>query len=91
MTSGNADSVIQWALDQDKRILFLPDQHLGRNTAYKLGIKLEEMAVWDPIQKKLDFDGRDEDISIILWKGHCSVHEKFYPIHIDQARQKIQT
>lgn len=88
VTSGNADSVIQWALDQDKRILFLPDQHLGRNTAYKLGIKLEEMAVWDPIQKKLDFDGRDEDIRIILWKGHCSVHEKFYPIHIDQARQK---
>nr|WP_263314602.1 quinolinate synthase NadA [Mammaliicoccus sp. Marseille-Q6498] len=88
VTSGNADSVIQWALDQGKRILFLPDQHLGRNTAYKLGINLDEMAVWDPIQKNLEFDGNDDDIRIILWKGHCSVHEKFYPIHIEQARKK---
>lgn len=88
VTSGNADSVIEWALDQGKRILFLPDQHLGRNTAYKLGINLDEMAVWDPIQKVLDYDGNEDDIRIILWKGHCSVHEKFYPIHIEQARKK---
>lgn len=87
VTSGNADSVIKWALEKSARILFLPDQHLGRNTAYKLGIGLDEMAVWDPISKELEYDGNDADIRIILWKGHCSVHEKFHPIHIDQARK----
>ncbi|PTI70273.1 quinolinate synthase NadA [Staphylococcus succinus] len=88
VTSGNADSVIQWALDQGSKILFLPDQHLGRNTAYKLGIDLDAMAVWNPITKELEYDGDEENISIILWKGHCSVHEKFYPAHVDHARER---
>lgn len=88
VTSGNAKKVIQWALEQGRRILFLPDQHLGRNTAYDLGVPLEQMAVWDPIHKKLEYEGDDEDLRIILWKGHCSVHEKFFPAHIDQVRKK---
>ncbi|AKG72890.1 quinolinate synthase NadA [Salinicoccus halodurans] len=88
VTSGNAKKVIQWALDKGQRILFLPDQHLGRNTAYDLGVPLEHMAVWDPIHKKLEYEGDDEDLRIILWKGHCSVHEKFFPAHIDQVRKR---
>ena len=88
VNSGNAKKVIQWALEQGQRILFLPDQHLGRNTAYDLGVPLEHMAVWDPIHKKLEYEGDDEDLRIILWKGHCSVHEKFFPAHIDQIRKK---
>ncbi|MBI5974986.1 quinolinate synthase NadA [Staphylococcus canis] len=88
LTSGNANAVVQWALDQNKTILFLPDQHLGRNTAYALGVPLEHMAVWDPIQKRLEYDGDLKDLRIILWKGHCSVHEKFHKVHIDQAREK---
>lgn len=87
LTSGNATAVVQWALDQHKTILFLPDQHLGRNTVYKLGVPLEQMAVWNPIHKRLEYDGDLADLRIILWKGHCSVHEKFHKVHIDQARQ----
>ena len=54
VTSSNAEEMVQWALTQKGRMLFLPDQHLGRNTAVKLGIKLEEMAIWDPIKQKLE-------------------------------------
>ncbi|MDT4052032.1 quinolinate synthase NadA [Staphylococcus arlettae] len=88
VTSGNAATVIQWALDQGQRILFLPDQHLGRNTAYQLGVDLTEMAVWNPLTKKLEYDGDGDNIRVILWKGHCSVHEKFHVSHIKQARQR---
>lgn len=88
VTSGNAKSVVDWALKQGKVILFLPDQHLGRNTAYDLGIPLEQMAVWDPIAKELVYEGELEDLRIVLWKGHCSVHEKFHKAHIDLARER---
>ncbi|WP_353458061.1 quinolinate synthase NadA [Staphylococcus coagulans] len=88
VTSGNAKSVVKWALQQGKTILFLPDQHLGRNTAYELGVPLEHMAVWDPIKKQLDYDGRDDQLRIVLWKGHCSVHEKFHKAHIEIGREK---
>lgn len=77
VTSSNAHSMVKWAFKQKERILFLPDQHLGRNTAYDIGIPLERMAVWDPIHDKLEFEGDIEAIQVILWKGHCSVHEKF--------------
>jgi quinolinate synthase len=88
VTSSNAQSMVQWAFQQKERLLFLPDQHLGRNTAFDLGVKLEEMAVWDPIQNKLIFGGSDlEDIKVILWKGHCSVHEKFTVGQINEIRQ----
>lgn len=88
LTSGNAHKVVSWALAQDEIILFLPDQHLGRNTAYDLGVPLEQMAIYDPIQNKLEYDGDMSDLRIILWKGHCSVHEKFTVQNIAQVRKQ---
>lgn len=86
LTSSNAAKIVHWALGKKERILFLPDQHLGRNTAYELGISLEEMAVWDPIRGKLEYEGNYEDIKIILWKGHCSVHQNFTVKNIEALR-----
>lgn len=77
VTSSNAKKMVEWAFTQKERLFFLPDQHLGRNTAFDLGIALEHMAVWNPINNSLEFDGDVEDIKVILWKGHCSVHEGF--------------
>lgn len=88
VTSSNAKKVMEWAFTQKQRLLFLPDQHLGRNTAYELGIPLDEMAVWDPILEKLYYDGDFEDVKVILWKGHCSVHENFTEYNIDQVREQ---
>lgn len=88
VTSSNAEEMVEWALTQKGRMLFLPDQHLGRNTAVKLGIKLEEMAIWDPIKQKLELQCALEDVRVILWKGHCSVHMNFLPKHIDNLREK---
>ncbi|MEX2368503.1 MAG: quinolinate synthase NadA, partial [Balneolaceae bacterium] len=73
---------------QKERILFLPDQHLGRNTAYSLGIPLDQMAVWDPIDNEFEYDGDLENVRVILWKGHCSVHEKFNIQHVEHLRKK---
>jgi quinolinate synthase len=88
-TSSNAPAVMRWALEQSDKVLFLPDQHLGRNTAYGLGFRLEEMAVWDPNE---ELGGNTEqvlkDSRIILWKGHCSVHQRFLPQHVTQVRSK---
>ncbi|TFB23872.1 quinolinate synthase NadA [Filobacillus milosensis] len=88
VTSSNAKNVMKWAFKQKQRLLFLPDQHLGRNTAFELGISLEEMAVWDPILEKLHFDGDFEDVKVILWKGHCSVHENFTVYNVEQVREQ---
>ncbi|MCC9022277.1 quinolinate synthase NadA [Bacillus nakamurai] len=88
VTSSNALKVLKWAFMQKKRILFLPDQHLGRNTAYDLGIPLEDMAVWDPIQEQLLTEEHPEKIRVILWKGHCSVHEKFTAENISHLRKR---
>ncbi|QOV12406.1 quinolinate synthase NadA [Viridibacillus arvi] len=87
VTSSNAHSMVKWAFTQKERILFLPDQHLGRNTAYDIGIPLEQMAVWNPINDKLEYEGELEDIKVILWKGHCSVHEKFTVQNIADLRE----
>lgn len=98
-TSSNAVAVIQWALaggtepvqdDKDIKILFLPDQHLGRNTAGQLGFDVTtQTAVWDPRHPE-GFGGLDEstiqDVTFLLWKGHCSVHKLFRPEHVDQIR-----
>lgn len=86
VTSGNAEKMVKWALEQKQRLVFLPDQHLGRNTAYNLGIKLEEMAVWDPITNTLEAQLEADKIKVILWKGHCSVHENFTVENIKQIR-----
>ncbi|STO08703.1 quinolinate synthase NadA [Exiguobacterium aurantiacum] len=87
VTSSNAHDIVRWALEAGERILFLPDQHLGRNTAYDLGVPLEAMAVWDPLRERLDYSGDVEDVRVILWKGHCSVHEKFNVAQIEGLRK----
>lgn len=93
-TSSNARAAFEWAFRRGKRILFLPDQHLGRNTGYAMGIPLEEMAVWDPwaVQLGQSQGGQTREklagSRILLWKGHCAVHQRFLPSHVDQVRAK---
>ncbi|MBU8879538.1 quinolinate synthase NadA [Bacillus sp. FJAT-29790] len=87
VTSSNAEKMVQWAFAQKERILFLPDQHLGRNTAFNLGVGLDEMAVWNPMTDELEFDGPIEKVKVILWKGHCSVHENFTVGNIEDVRR----
>jgi len=86
VTSSNAHQIIEWALQEKERVLFLPDQHLGRNTCYNLGIPLHKMAVWNPITNEFEYDGDIEEAQIILWKGHCSVHQNFTVENIEQIR-----
>lgn len=88
VTSGNVEKMLKWAFEHKERILFLPDQHLGRNTAYKLGISLEQMAVYVPLTQEFEYEGKWEDVKVILWKGHCSVHEKFNVQHIENLRKQ---
>jgi quinolinate synthase len=89
-TSSNAAAVLEWAFAQRRRVLFFPDQHLGRNTARRMGIPLDQMPVWDPHQ---ELGGNNEDAlqagRVLLWKGHCSVHQMFRPEHVDQFRQRF--
>lgn len=87
VTSSNAKEMVTWAFSQKQRILFLPDQHLGRNTAFDLGVPLESMAVWNPHTNTLETDQSPENIKVILWKGHCSVHEGFTVQHTAKVRQ----
>lgn len=88
-TSSNAKAIMRWALERSDKILFLPDQHLGRNTAYGLGFRLDEMLVWDPYE---ELGGHTEqslrDSRFVLWKGHCSVHQRFLPQHVAQVRAR---
>lgn len=88
VTSSNAKELVQWAFTQKQRIFFLPDQHLGRNTAYDLGIPLENMAVWNPHKNLLETKEPLENIQVILWKGHCSVHEGFTVQHTEVIRKE---
>ncbi|HET9087007.1 MAG TPA: quinolinate synthase NadA [Acidobacteriaceae bacterium] len=86
-TSSNAKAAFEWAFARAKRILFLPDQHLGRNTAHLMGIPLSESVVWDPYQINGGLTpDRLRSARIILWKGHCSVHQRFLPEHADKVR-----
>jgi quinolinate synthase len=86
-TSSNAAATLKWAWQRGDKILFLPDQHLGRNTAYKLGVPLDEMLVWDPNEI---WGGHEPDAvkqaRLLLWKGHCSVHARFTVRQIEQLR-----
>ncbi len=88
-TSSNAVAAFKWAFKHGSRILFIPDQHLGRNTGTKLGIKLNEMVVWNPFKP---LGGNTEDAlrkaNLILWQGHCSVHTRFTVSQVEEARQK---
>jgi quinolinate synthase len=86
-TSSNARKVMEWALARSEKGLFLPDEHLGRNTGYRMGIPLQQMVVWDPHQES---GGLSEEqirqAKVILWKGHCSVHQRFLPHHVEKVR-----
>ncbi len=87
-TSSNAPAVIKWAFSQGKRVLFFPDEHLGRNTAYKYGIPEDQMAVWNP-KDPMASDNAEEEIErakIILWKGYCTTHMRFSVQQITKAR-----
>ena len=88
-TSTNALAAFEWAYRQGERVLFLPDQHLGRNTAVRLGIGLDEMLVWNPFKP---LGGHTAEAlrraKIILWQGHCSVHTRFTVEQIEEARQR---
>jgi quinolinate synthase len=86
-TSSNARAVISWALDRGDKLLFFPDQHLGRNTAYQLGFEAGDMRVWNP---RLDLGGLEEadvkEATFLLWKGHCSVHQRFTVAQVEAFR-----
>jgi quinolinate synthase len=86
-TSSNAAATLRWAWERGERIVFLPDQHLGRNTAYKLGVPLDQMVVWDPNEI---WGGLEPEAvkraRMILWKGHCSVHTRFTVRQIENIR-----
>ncbi len=88
-TSSNAPATFEWALARGERVLFLPDQHLGRNTGVRSGIGLDEMIVWDPARR---MGGHSADeirrARLILWKGHCSVHTRFSVEQIELARER---
>ncbi|OUT61618.1 MAG: quinolinate synthetase [Rhodopirellula sp. TMED11] len=88
-TSSNAKAVLQWAFERGDRVFFFPDQHLGRNTALTMSITEEQMPVWDPYELEMggNTDQAIEDSRVILWKGHCSVHQMFRPTHVEQFRK----
>jgi quinolinate synthase len=107
-TSSSARKALEWGFARGKpgppttgpgrrggkRILFLPDQHLGRNTGHAMGIPLDEMTVWDPwaVQIGSFWGGQTKErlasSRMLLWKGHCAVHQRFLPSHVDQVRAK---
>lgn len=89
-TSSNARAVLEWAFARREKVLFFPDQHLGRNTAYGMGIPLDEMVVWD-FSKPMGGLSPEaiRKARMILWKGFCSVHQMFQPQHIDHFRRRV--
>ena len=88
-TSSNARKAFEWAFERAGKILFLPDQHLGRNTGWAMDIPLQEMVVYDPWQIGGGVTPeRLRAAKVILWKGHCSVHQRFLPEHVDKVRTK---
>lgn len=88
-TSSNAAAVMKWAFQTGEKVLFLPDEHLGRNTGYRMGIPLEQMIVWDPYE---ELGGNSPEAirnaRIILWKGYCSVHQRFTPQQVERVRRQ---
>jgi quinolinate synthase len=88
-TSSNAGGAFRWGFGKNQKIFFLPDQHLGRNTGFAMGIPLAQMVVWDPFLPQGGLTRTQlENARIILWKGHCSVHQRFLPEHVDTIRAK---
>jgi len=88
-TSSNAEAIARWAFARREKILFFPDQHLGRWTGYKMGIALDEMMVWDPDREMGGLTAEQiRTAKLLLWKGHCSVHQMFQPAHILKFRNQ---
>jgi quinolinate synthase len=89
-TSSNAQAVLRWAFERTSRVFFFPDQHLGRNTAKGMGVPVANMPVWDPYADELGGNTEAEIAAskVLLWKGHCSVHQMFTPAHVAQFREK---
>jgi quinolinate synthase len=90
-TSSNAKAAMEWAFTQGSKILFLPDQHLGRNTAVQsLGLSLEDCVLWNPWKEMGGLTAAElENAKVILWRGHCSVHGRFSKDSIDDVRSRI--
>jgi quinolinate synthase len=90
-TSSNARAVLNWSFERTSRVLFFPDQHLGRNTAKAMGIAPEHMSVWDPHRDELGGNTPEaiRAAKVLLWKGHCSVHQIFSPQHVELFRAKV--
>jgi quinolinate synthase len=90
-TSSNAASVLEWAFRESRRVFFFPDQHLGRNTALTMGITNDQMPVWDPFADEVGGSSQQalQSSRVILWKGHCSVHQMFTAEHVRQFRERI--
>jgi quinolinate synthase len=88
-TSSNAAAVMRWAFERGEKVLFLPDEHLGRNTAFRMDIPLDQMIVWDPHQ---ELGGNSPEAirsaRVVLWKGYCSVHQRFTPQHVERVRRE---
>jgi len=88
-TSSNASAVMKWAFERGEKVLFLPDEHLGRNTGYRMGIPLDEMIVWDPYEE-LGGNSTEAIVNarVILWKGYCSVHQRFTAEQVARVRRQ---
>ena len=88
-TSSNATKILEWSFAQRGKVLFFPDQHLGRWSGHKMGIPLDQMPVWDPDQESGGLTAEQiRKAKILLWKGHCSVHQMFQPAHILRFRNQ---
>jgi quinolinate synthase len=89
-TSSNAAAVLEWAFGRTSRVLFFPDQHLGRNTALKMGVTDDQMPVWNPHEEELggNTEAALENSKVILWRGHCSVHQMFTAAHVKMFREQ---
>jgi quinolinate synthase len=88
-TSSNAQAVMNWAWARREKILFFPDEHLGRNTANRMGLPREQMVVWDPYMPNGGHTAEAiRKARLILWKGHCSVHQMFQPAHVAYFRRQ---
>jgi len=90
-TSSNAERALTWAFERGEKVLFLPDQHLGRNTAvYRMGMSLDDCVVYDPHRPGGGLTERQlRDAKVILWRGHCSVHGRFSPEAVDEMRERV--
>ncbi|WP_130471497.1 quinolinate synthase NadA [Candidatus Magnetaquicoccus inordinatus] len=89
-TSSNAEKMLRWAFAQREKVLFFPDQHLGRNSSHRLGVPLAEMALWQPGLPNGGLSAEEiRRAKVLLWDGYCSVHTMFQPAHVALFRQRI--